>query len=50
VIGSTFTATYRWHDRSKGEITPTISGSAHVTGEAKLRLDPADPFCWGIRA
>jgi 4-hydroxyproline epimerase len=50
VIGSTFSASYRWHDRSRGEITPTITGSAHVTGEATLRLDPADPFCWGIRA
>ena len=38
LIGSTFTARYRWHNRAKGEITPTISGSAHVTGEARLRL------------
>jgi proline racemase len=50
LIGSTFTARYRWHDRDKGEVIPTISGSAHVTGEARLRLHPADPFCWGIRA
>ena len=49
VIGSTFAASYRWHDRGKGEITPTITGTAHVTGEARLRLDPSDPFCWGIR-
>jgi proline racemase len=27
-----------------------ITGSAHVTGENLLRLDPSDPFCWGIRA
>jgi 4-hydroxyproline epimerase len=50
VIGSIFTARYRWSDRAKGEIVPTISGSAYVTGEAVLRLDPADPFCFGIRA
>jgi 4-hydroxyproline epimerase len=50
VIGSTFTASYRWHNRGKGEITPTITGTAHVTGEARLRLDPSDPFCWGIRS
>jgi len=50
VIGSTFAASYRWHDRAKGEIVPTITGTAHVTGEALLRLDPEDPFCWGIRA
>ena len=50
LIGSTFVGRYRWRDRSKGEIVPTITGTAHVTGESLLRLDPADPFCWGIRA
>jgi len=50
VIGSTFAARYRWSDRARGEIVPTITGTAHVTGEASLRLDPDDPFCWGIRA
>ncbi|MGC1386821.1 MAG: proline racemase family protein [Steroidobacteraceae bacterium] len=50
VIGSTFTGRYRWRDRTKGEIVPTITGTAYVTGEAVLRLDPADPFCWGIGA
>jgi 4-hydroxyproline epimerase len=50
LIGSTFSASYRWHARERGEITPTITGTAHVTGEARLRLDPNDPFCWGIRA
>jgi 4-hydroxyproline epimerase len=50
LIGSTFAGRYRWHDRAKGEIVPTISGTAHVTGESTLRLDPNDPFCWGIRA
>jgi 4-hydroxyproline epimerase len=49
LIGSTFSARYRWHARDKGEITPIITGTAHVTGEARLRLDPADPYCWGIR-
>jgi 4-hydroxyproline epimerase len=50
LIGSTFEASYRWRDRTKGEIVPTITGTAHVTGESVLRLDPQDPFCWGIRA
>ena len=50
LIGSTFEASFRWHDRSKGEIVPSITGAAHVTGENVLRLDPDDPFCWGIRA
>jgi len=50
LIGSTFEGRYRWHDRAKGEIVPTITGTAHVTGDTVLRLDPEDPFCWGIRA
>jgi len=49
LIGSTFVGYYRWLDRDKGQIVPNIKGSAHVTGEALLRLDPEDPFCWGIR-
>jgi len=47
LIGSTFSARYRWHARDKGEITPIITGTQHITGEARLRLDPADPYCWG---
>jgi 4-hydroxyproline epimerase len=50
LIGSTFEASFRWHDRSRGQIIPTITGTAHVTGENLLRLDAGDPFCWGIRA
>lgn len=49
IIGSTFVGRYRWLDRDKGEIAPSITGSAYVTAEATLRLDPNDPFCWGIR-
>jgi 4-hydroxyproline epimerase len=49
VIGSRFRARYRWLDRARGEIAPVITGAAHVTAEATLRLDPSDPFCWGIR-
>jgi 4-hydroxyproline epimerase len=49
VIGSTLVGRFRWHDQVKGEIIPTITGTAHVTGEATLRLDPRDPFCFGIR-
>jgi 4-hydroxyproline epimerase len=48
VIGSTFTARYRWLDQEKGIIIPTITGRAHVTSDATLLFDPADPFCWGI--
>ena len=49
IVGSRFHARYRWLDRGKGEIAPTLTGSAHVTAEATLWLDPEDPFCWGIR-
>jgi proline racemase len=49
ILGSVFKGQYRWIDRAQGTIAPTITGTAHVTAEAKLILDPADPFCWGIR-
>ena len=50
LIGSTFSARYLWHDRGRGEIVPTITGRAYVTAEAVLRLEPEDPFRWGIVA
>jgi 4-hydroxyproline epimerase len=50
LIGSRFVARYRWLDRAQGIVAPTIAGSAHVTGDATLFLDPHDPFCWGIGA
>ncbi|MBS0364649.1 MAG: proline racemase family protein [Proteobacteria bacterium] len=50
LIGTSFTAHYRWKSREKGEIIPTITGRAFVTGEALLRLDERDPFCFGIRS
>ena len=46
IVGSTFRAKYR---RQGDKIVPTITGTAHVTAEATLLVDPADPFCWGIR-
>jgi 4-hydroxyproline epimerase len=49
IVGSTFVGSFRWSDRAKGEIIPTIRGRAHVTGAGSLYLDPSDPFCWGIR-
>ena len=50
LIGSSMTGRFRWQDRERGAIIPTISGTAHVTGEATLHFDARDPFCWGIRA
>jgi 4-hydroxyproline epimerase len=49
ILGSAFTARFRWLDRGRGIIEPTITGTAHVNGEATLLLDERDPFCWGIR-
>ncbi len=49
IIGSRFTGRFRWLDRAKGTIAPTITGTAHVCAEATLLLDERDPFCWGIR-
>jgi 4-hydroxyproline epimerase len=49
IIGSTFGASYQWLDRAAGKVIPTIRGSAFVTAESTLLLDPRDPFCWGIR-
>jgi 4-hydroxyproline epimerase len=50
LIGSSFEANFRWHDRNKGEVVPSITGTAYITGQNVLRLDPDDPFCFGIRA
>ena len=48
IIGSLFTAHYRWLDRPAGTIVPTIIGTAFVTAEATLLLDDQDPIGWGI--
>ena len=48
VIGSLFSASYRWLDRETGRVQPTIRGKAFVNGETMMRLDERDPFCWGI--
>lgn len=49
ILGSTFTASYRWLDRASGRIEPCITGTAYVNAEATLLLDERDPFCWGVR-
>jgi hypothetical protein len=47
IVGGSFTARYRWLDRSSGRIVPTVAGRAHGNAQATLLLDPSDPFCWG---
>ncbi len=48
ILGTSFHASYRWEDRTKGVIVPTITGQAFITAEATLLLDENDPFGWGI--
>ena len=54
VIGSVFECTYRLSNSSATSfadgptVVPTITGRAHICGEATLILDPNDPFCTGI--
>jgi 4-hydroxyproline epimerase len=47
ILGSVFDGTVRIEGDT---ILPTIRGSAHVNAETTLLLDPADPYCNGIRA
>ncbi|HJT60791.1 MAG TPA: proline racemase family protein [Burkholderiales bacterium] len=49
IIGSTFSASYKWLDRAAGKVVPSIRGTAYITAESTLILDERDPFCWGIR-
>ena len=49
IIGSAFRGSFRWVEKERGIIVPTITGTAYVTAEATLLLDERDPFCWGIR-
>jgi 4-hydroxyproline epimerase len=53
IIGSVFEASYRRvagsGDPATAHVIPRIKGTAYVTGEATLLLDPRDPFVRGIR-
>jgi len=46
ILGSIFEGSARVVE---GAIRPSIRGSAHITAESTLLIDPADPFAWGIR-
>jgi 4-hydroxyproline epimerase len=46
IIGSVFEGTVKVRD---GKLYPSIKGSAFVTAEADLVMDPHDPLCMGIR-
>jgi 4-hydroxyproline epimerase len=49
ILGSIFTASFRWVDRASGKVAPVITGSAFVNAESVQLLDSRDPFCWGVR-
>ena len=40
ITGSTFSLTYRWHDRDEQTIVPRLTGAAVVTGRAELIIGP----------
>lgn len=46
IVGSVFEGSVVFRE---GKVYPRIKGSAFVTGEADLVLDPCDPLCMGIR-
>ncbi|MGQ5522043.1 4-hydroxyproline epimerase [Chitinimonas sp. PSY-7] len=46
VIGSVFEASY---SLDAGQCVPRLTGSAYITAESTLLIDPTDPFAWGIR-
>ena len=46
ILDTVFTGTVEI--AAQGGVIPTITGSAFITGEATLQLDPADPFQLGI--
>ena len=51
ILGSVFEASYTVAPQdSRGQIRPTIRGSAYITSEAELLLDSNDPFRNGIQA
>ncbi|MCY2968396.1 MAG: proline racemase family protein [Planctomycetota bacterium] len=47
ILGSVFEG---WVREAAGKVVPSVRGTAYVTAEATLLLDPADPFQMGIRS
>jgi len=47
IVGSVFEGSVTLRE---GKIYPSIKGTAFVNADTELVLDPADPFCMGIRA
>ncbi len=47
ILGTVFEGSYELRD---GKLIPSITGTAFVTAESRLILNPGDPFSAGIRA
>jgi 4-hydroxyproline epimerase len=45
ILGSVFEGSFEFNGEA---IIPSITGTAHITAEARLLIDPADPFAAGI--
>lgn len=48
ILGTAFEGSYRLRNGTPAEIIPSITGSAFITSESKLILQPGDPFPAGI--
>jgi 4-hydroxyproline epimerase len=48
ILGTRFEGSYRLRNGSTSEVIPSITGSAFITSESKLILQPGDPFPSGI--
>lgn len=49
ILGTVFEGSYRLENGTPRSIIPSITGSAFITSENRLVLDPQDPFRTGIR-
>jgi proline racemase len=48
ILGIPFVGRYRWIDKEKGIVAPTIVGRAFVNADVSVILNEEDPFQWGI--
>jgi 4-hydroxyproline epimerase len=48
ILGTWFEGSYRLRNGSPREVIPSITGTAFITSESKLILQPGDPFPAGI--
>jgi 4-hydroxyproline epimerase len=48
ILGTSFEGSYQLRNGSSREVIPSITGSAFITSESRLILQPGDPFPTGI--